>query len=26
VGALSQFLLCIFLLSPTEFAWSRVMK
>jgi hypothetical protein len=26
VRALSQFLLCIFLLSPAELAWSRVIK
>jgi hypothetical protein len=26
VRALSQFLLCIFLLSPAEIAWSRVIK
>jgi hypothetical protein len=26
VRASSQFLLCIFLLSPAELAWSRVIK
>jgi hypothetical protein len=26
VCALSQFLLCIFLLSPAKLAWSRVIK
>jgi hypothetical protein len=26
VRALSQFLLCIFLLSPAKSAWSRVIK